>query len=282
VKLELGTPSKNTWCPGCGDFGILQAVKSAFQGLVDSGDVKPEEIVISSGIGCHAKIVDYVKVNSFYSIHGRVPATISGAKIANPRLKVIGFAGDGDAYDEGISHMVHSARRNIDITMIVHDNQVFALTTGQVTPTSPLGFKGKSTPKGCIEPPINPLHLMLASGATFVARGFSGDIKHLAGLIEEAVRHPGFSVVDVLQPCVSFNDTTQFFKERVYNLNEEGHDVENFKAAWEKAQEKDDRIPIGIFYRVKRDTFESRLLGERVPAEEKGAPSVASVVEEHL
>lgn len=282
MKAKLDTPVKNTWCPGCGNFGILQAVKMAFSELIESGEVKPEEIVISAGIGCHAKIMDYVKVNSFYVIHGRVPAALTGVKIANPRLKPVGFAGDGDAYDEGVSHMVHAARRNIDITMIVHDNQVFALTTGQVTPTSPIGFKGKSTPKGNVEPPLNPLQLMLASGATFVARGFAGDLHHLKALLKEAVLHRGFSLVDVLQPCVTFNNTFPFYRERVYNLNEREHDVGDFKVAWDKAQEWNDRIPIGIFYKVERETYERQLLGERTPVSEKEIPSVSPILNSHM
>ncbi len=282
MKAELDTPMKNTWCPGCGNFGILQAVKLAFSELIESEEIKPEEIVISAGIGCHAKIMDYVKVNSFYAIHGRVPAVLTGVKIANPRLKPVGFAGDGDAYDEGVSHMVHAARRNVDITMVVHNNQVFALTTGQVTPTSPVGFKGKSTPKGNVEAPLNPLLLMLASGATFVARGFAGDVKHLKALIKDAVLHKGFSLVDVLQPCVTFNNTFPFYRQRVYNLNEEGHDVGDFRAAWEKAQEWNDRVPIGIFYRVERETYERQLLGERAPVSEKEILPVGPILNSHV
>jgi len=281
MKLELDTPAEKTWCGGCGDFGILAAVKRAIQDLVDSGETRHEDVVIASGIGCHNKIVDYLNVNSFDALHGRVPPVISGMKIANPNLKVIGFAGDGDAYNEGISHLVHSAKRNIDITMIIHNNGVFALTTGQATAVSSLGFKTKAMPKGNVEVPFNPIHLMLAYGATFVARGFSFDIKHLAGLIKEAIKHHGFSFIDVLQPCKTYHDTTQFLRDRVYHLNEKGHDTEDLRAAWERADEKE-RVPIGVFYKIERPTFEDQLLGDKIPAYEKETPSINQVIEEHI
>ncbi len=259
--MNLDTKATITWCPGCGNFSILMALKNAIKELVEEGYSKPENFVIASGIGCHGKIVDYVNVNSFYSIHGRVPPTITGIKLANPKLNVIGFAGDGDAYAEGISHLIHAARRNIDVTMIIHNNQVFALTVGQVTPTSPKGFKGKSTPEGSVEEPLNPIALMLVSGATFVARGFAGDPKHLTWLIKEAVKHKGFAFIDVLQPCVTFNNTFNFYRERVYKLQDEGHDVSDFWKAMEKAYEFGEKVPIGIFYKVEKPTFDE-LLGK--------------------
>lgn len=280
--MNLDTPVRNTWCPGCGDFSILNAAKFAFKYLIDSGDVKLENIVISSGIGCHAKIYDYIKVNGFYSIHGRVPPTITGIKIANPNLKVIGFSGDGDAYDEGISHLIHAARRNIDITMIIHDNRVFALTTGQFTPTSPEGFKGKSTPEGSIETPLNPLQLMIASKASFVARGFSGEFNHLKDLIIKAVNHQGFAIIDVLQPCVSFFNTWDYFKERVYELNEDNHDASNVKSAWDKAGEEKDRIPIGVLYKEERETFEKKLLKDSIPVEDDSVPELNSILKDFI
>lgn len=282
MALDLDTPVENTWCPGCGNFSLLQSVKMAFSELVDSGDVNLEDIVISSGIGCHAKIFDYIKVNGFYSIHGRVPATLTGVKIANPDLKAVGFSGDGDAYDEGVSHLIHAARRNVDITMVIHDNRVFALTTGQFTPTSPKGFEGKSMPEGSVEHPLNPLHLMLANDASFVARGFSGELNHLKDLLKEAINHPGFAIIDVLQPCVTFYNTWDYYRERVYKLEEEGHDVSDFQSAWERAEENDDRVPIGLFYREERDTFEDLILEGRVPAEGGGYPSLDSVLEDYI
>lgn len=279
---DLDTPVENTWCPGCGNFSLLNATKMAFREMAESGDLNLEEIVISSGIGCHAKIFDYIEVNGFYSIHGRVPATLTGVKIANPKLKAVGFAGDGDAYDEGVSHLVHAARRNIDITMVVHNNRVFALTTGQFTPTTPKGFEGKSTPKGSVEEPLNPLHLMLSCNASFVARSFSGKINHFKDLLIEAINHPGFAIIDVLQPCVTFYNTWSYYKDRVYDLNEEGHDTSDFQAAWEMAEENEDDIPIGLFYKERRDTFEELILDGKIPAERETVPSLDSVIEEYI
>ncbi len=282
MALDLDTPVENTWCPGCGNFSLLQSVKMAFNDLVDSGDRKLENIVISSGIGCHAKIFDYIKVNGFYSIHGRVPATISGIKIANPELEVIGFAGDGDAYNEGVSHLIHAARRNVDITMVIHNNSVYGLTTGQFTPTSPKGFRGKSTPKGSVEEPMNPLHLILANKASFVARGFAGEINHLKELIKSAVLHKGFSMIDVLQPCVTFYNTWKHYKQNVYKLEETDHDTGGFDAAWDMAKKKDEKIPIGLFYKEGRDTFDDLILNGKVPVKREIAPDIDSVIKNYI
>ena len=248
----LETYAEITWCPGCGNFGILNAVKRAISELIEEGE-KKENFVIASGIGCHAKIVDYIDVNSFYGLHGRVPPALTGIKLANKNLKVIGFAGDGDAYAEGIEHLIHSAKRNTDIMMIIHNNGVFALTTGQFTPTSPKGFKGKSTPFGNVEEPINPLKVLLASGASFVARGYAARVEHLKKLIKAAVKHKGFAVIDVLQPCIAFNNTYQILNQKVYEL--ENFDTKNLEEAMKKVEEKE-RIPIGIFYQVEREVFE--------------------------
>jgi 2-oxoglutarate ferredoxin oxidoreductase subunit beta len=265
---DLKTYSPNTWCPGCGNFGILRAFQEALIEIFDEG-IKPENIVIASGIGCHGKIVDYINVNSFYSIHGRVPPACEGIKIANPELHVIGFAGDGDAYGEGISHLIFAAKRNFNMTMIIHNNQVYGLTTGQFTPTSPKGYKGKSTPSGTIEEPLNPLTLMLTVGATFVARGFPGDIAHLRRIIKEGILHKGFSFIDILQPCVTFYNTWEFLRERVYKLEESSHNPADFKSAFERALEwgysNKGKIPIGIFYRVSKPTYDEVLLRGRNP-----------------
>ncbi|MGC8816248.1 MAG: thiamine pyrophosphate-dependent enzyme [Candidatus Hadarchaeum sp.] len=276
---EFDTPTKNTWCPGCNNFGILTAVKQALAELVNSGEMKPEEIVILSGVGCHGKISDYIKVNSFYCLHGRTIPPAMGIRVANQKLKVIAFSGDGDAYAEGISHVIHAARRNLDITLVVHDNEVFALTTSQVTPTTKKGFKTKSAPKGSFETPLNPLHLMLSCGATFVARGFSGDIKHLKSILIEAVRHRGFSFIDVIQECVTFNPIKEKYLPKIYDLNKEGHKVTDFSAAWKRASEIE-RIPIGIFYREERETYEKQLLNERILVEEGPVPSIKKVLQE--
>ena len=258
VTLEdLKTPKKNTWCPGCGNFGILMAFKRA---LVQLG-LERDQVVLVSGIGCHGKMVNYVNVNGFHGIHGRVLPLATGIKLANPNLTVVGFAGDADCYDEGWGHFSHAIRRNIDITLIVHNNMVLGLTTGQTTATSEKGFKTKSTPFGSIPPMLNPIAHALVSNGTFVARGYSGDMGHLTGLVVEALKHRGFSLLDVFQPCVTFNylNTYDWFKERVYKLEEEGHDYTDRRKALEKSFEWGERIPIGIFYKEERPTYQDGL-----------------------
>jgi len=278
-EIKLDTYAANTWCKGCGNFGILSSVTKALTGLVEGG-LSIENIVLASGIGCHAKIVDYVNVNTFYSIHGRVPPTITGVKLANKDLTVIGFAGDGDGYGEGLAHLLMSAKRNIDVTMIIHNNRVYGLTTGQFTPTSPLGFPGRSTPRGSLEEPINPLELMLAAGATFVARGYSVRADHLAGLIKQAALHKGFAFIDVLQPCFTFFNTYKFYNKNVYEM--EDHDAGSLEAAHAKAKEWDMRgegkIPIGLFYKVEKPSFDEKLLRGLVLAEGKAEPDISAIL----
>jgi 2-oxoglutarate ferredoxin oxidoreductase subunit beta len=258
VTLEdLKTPKTNTWCPGCGNFGILMAFKKA---LIELG-MEREEAVLVSGIGCHGKMVNYVNINGFHGIHGRVLPLAKGIKLANPNLTVVGFAGDADQYNEGWSHFAHAIRMNVDMTLIVHDNMVLGLTTGQATSTSQQGFKSKSTPFGVIPPMLNPVAHALVSDGTFVARGFSGDMFHLKSLIVEAIKHRGFAFIDVFQPCVTFNylNTYDWFSQRVYKLEEEGHNVTDRRKALEKAFEWGDRIPIGIFYNKERPTYYDNL-----------------------
>lgn len=276
--MNYDTPMINTWCPGCGDFGILAAFKLAISEMEQKKELDIKKLVIASGIGCHAKIVDFVKVNSFYSLHGRVPPSLTGIKLANPELTVVGFSGDGDLYGEGMGHLIHTCRRNLDVTHIVHDNQVFALTTGQITPTSPIGFKGRSTPHGSVEYPINPLQLVMAAGATFVARGFAGDVQQLKKIMIAAIKHKGYAVVDVLQPCVSFNDTSQFLRERVYDLNAQGFDTSNFEASYKKAAEWGDKIPTGIFYQVQKPPFDELFLKGKNPSKRVNIPSIANIL----
>ena len=254
---DLNTPAKNTWCPGCGNFGILSAVKNA---IVELG-IEREQVVTVSGIGCHGKIGDYVNVNAFHSIHGRVLPVATGIKLANPELIVLGFSGDADCYDEGWDHFCHAVRRNIDVTLIVHNNMILGLTTGQTTATSQTGFKTKSTPFGSVVPPLNPIAHALVSNGSFVARGFAGDPKHLQSLIVQALKHRGFNYIDVFQPCVTFNylNTYEWFRERVYKLEETGHDASDRQKALEKSFEWGEHIPIGIFYKEKRPTFRDNL-----------------------
>jgi 2-oxoglutarate ferredoxin oxidoreductase subunit beta len=254
---DLASTAKITWCPGCGNFGIVSAFKSA---LVEVGADR-ERVVIVSGIGCHGKIADYVNVNSFHGIHGRVLPLATGIKLANPNLTVVGFSGDADCYDEGWDHFCHAVRRNIDLTLIVHNNMILGLTTGQTTATSQIGFKTKSTPFGSTVAPLNPIAHALISNGTFVARGFAGDPKHLTGLVVEALKHKGFNYIDVFQPCVTFNylNTYEWFRQRIYKLEEAGHDYTDRQEALEKSFEWGDRIPIGIFYKEERSTYRDNL-----------------------
>ncbi len=281
---ELGTYADNTWCPGCGNFSILTSIKKVLAGLKDGG-FDLSRVAMVSGIGCHAKIVDYIDVNSFYSIHGRVPPAMTGIKLANPDLVVIGHSGDGDAYGEGVEHLIFSAKRNINMTYFIHNNRVYGLTTGQFTPTSPPGFKGRSTPLGSPEAPMNPIELMLSAGATFVARGFSGKIKHLQDVMLAAINHKGFAFVDVLQPCFTFFNTYDFYKDRVYELEGEGHVTSDRTAAFEKAGEwtygEGDRIPVGIFYQVEKPTYDETLLRGRVPVKLK-LKDIRPVLDKHV
>jgi len=249
-KDKLATYAKNTWCPGCGNFAILNSIKAVLALLTEEGFPK-EKIVIVSGIGCHAKISDYLNVNSFYSLHGRVVPVCEAIKLANPELKVIGFAGDGDTYGEGLEHLIFAAKRNIDINIFIHNNRVYGLTTGQYTPTSPLGFKGRSTPAGTKEFPINPLELMMASNASFIARGYSHGIELLKKIFKEAIAQNGFSLVDVLQVCVTYFNMYEYYNSRVYELKD--HDPRDYKQAMEKIKEWDynidSKIPLGVFWK---------------------------------
>ncbi len=264
MSEDLGTEAENTWCPGCGNFGILNSVKKAVKKLEDRGLGK-EKLLISAGIGCHAKIYDYLDLSGLYSIHGREIATIQGMKFANPELEVIGFGGDGDAYGEGLSHLIYAAKRNSDITMIIHNNGNYALTTGQKSPTSEEGFKGPSTPKGSPDEPINPLTIMLSSGGSFVSRGYPGNMSHLTDLIVEAVEHKGFSLVDVLQPCVTFNDTYEKYNEAVYELEEPAENREDAR----KLALKEEELPIGVLYKKERPVFHEKVYPERNPVKDR-------------
>jgi 2-oxoglutarate ferredoxin oxidoreductase subunit beta len=261
---ELTTYAENTWCPGCGNFGIFSAFKKAIKNLESKG-IGKEKIVISAGIGCHGKIFDYLKLSGLYSIHGRSMATAQGIKMANPDLKVVTFVGDGDALGEGISHLMFAAKRNADITIILHDNGVYGLTTGQFTPTSQKGFKGPSMPRGSIEEPFNPLTLMLEAKATFAARGYPVKLDHLADIIVQAMEHKGFSFVDVLQPCVTFNNTYKKYTPLVEVLD-------SIPKSYEEAiafAKRSDKLPIGIIDKVEKPVYHEELYGDFNPIKKR-------------
>lgn len=258
------------WCPGCGNFGILEAVKQA---LVDL-KLEPYQVLMVSGIGQAAKLPHYLKCNTFNGLHGRVLPVATGAKIANHKLTVIGVSGDGDAYGEGGNHFLHALRRNINITYLVHNNQVYGLTKGQASPTSDTGFITKTTPFGVFSLALNPLAMAIIYNVGFVARGFAGDSKQLAQLINSAIRHKGFSLVDILQPCVTFNkvNTFKWYKYRIYNVNEDRkYDPYNQTMALQKSMEWGERIPTGIFYLGNRKGYIEQLpqIKEMVLVEQK-------------
>lgn len=249
---------KPTWCPGCGDYGILTAVKHA----LTEQQIAPHETLIVSGIGCGSKFPDYVRANGLMTLHGRPLPVATGAKLANHALKVLVIDGDGDAYGIGGNHFIHTIRRNPDLTHIVEDNRIYALTKGQYSPTTATGTITTTSPEGVIEREVQPLALALTMGATFVARGFAGEPKHLSGLIQAAMQHRGYALIDVLQPCVVFNriNTFDWYRRRVYKVEEAGHDPQNRAAAVALAQEWGDRIPIGIIYQETGvPTYESQL-----------------------
>jgi 2-oxoglutarate ferredoxin oxidoreductase subunit beta len=263
---DLITRAANTWCPGCGNFGIEFALRDVVFGLVGEG-MPLERIVLVTGIGCHGKMADYLGINSFYAIHGRTLPVATGLKIANPDLVVIVCAGDGDCYGEGLEHLVFAAKRNVDLTVIVHDNRVYALTTGQYTPTSPLGFPGRSTPQGTPEYPLNPVELMIAAGATWVGRGYTRRLPQLRELIRAGIRHRGFSLLDVLQISTTYYDQSPFYDEHVYDLEAGAFPTADVDTALRAAREYDysreSRIPLGVFYETTFPTFGERLAAGR-------------------
>ena len=235
------------WCPGCGDFGVLNALKSAVAEL----GLRPHEVLTISGIGCSSNLPGYINTYGMHTLHGRALAVASGAQLGNHELKVVVTGGDGDGFGIGGNHFVHAMRRNLDLTYIVMDNQIYGLTTGQVSPTSRKGMKTKTTPHGSVENPVNAIPMAIVCGATYVARGFSGQQKHLVELIKGAIEHKGFAFVDVFSPCVTYNkeNTHDFFKQRTRKLDEMGHDPKDFHAAIEKGSLWGEVIPIGLFYR---------------------------------
>jgi len=260
------SPVENAWCPGCGNFGILRAVKRALVEL----NLKSHQVLFVSGIGQAGKFPHYLKCNLLNELHGRsLPAAVA-AKMVNPELTVIAVGGDGDGYGEGGNHFINAMLRNVNITYLVHDNQVYGLTKGQASPTSDRGFVTKTTPAGAWDP-LNPIALAIASNASFVARSYSADTEHLTKMVTTAIQHKGFSLVDIFQPCVTYNhiNAYQFYQTHLYKLDEErDYNPDDRVGAFKKSLEWGDRIPIGIFYKNDRPVFE-----ERLPAT-KGTPLV--------
>ena len=246
------------WCPGCGNFSILKSLKKALADLQQP----PHELVIVSGIGQAPKTPHYLRCNCFNGLHGRSLPVATGIKLSNHELTVLVEGGDGDGYAEGGNHLLHAMRRNINITYLVHNNQVYGLTKGQASPTSEAGFVTKTTPRGALSPAVNPLLLAIASDCSFVARGFAGEKDHLADLIKSGIQHKGFALIDILQPCVTFNrvNTFKWYAERVQKIDSDSsYDPQDRINAFQKAQEWGDRIPIGIIYRNQRPTLEEQI-----------------------
>jgi 2-oxoglutarate ferredoxin oxidoreductase subunit beta len=247
VMADLKGRVDPDWCPGCGDFGVLAAVQKALVEL----QIPQHEVVTVSGIGCSSNFPGFIETYGMHTLHGRSLPVASGMKLANHAMTVLVTGGDGDGFGIGCGHFVHTMRRNLDLTYIVMDNQIYGLTTGQTSPTSRIGMKTKSMPFGNVDAPVNPISLALAAGATFVARGFSGDQKHLVDLLRKAIEHKGFSFIDVFSPCVTYNkdNTFQWFRPRVKKLEDNPeYDHTDWQMAMEKSTLWGDEIPIGLFF----------------------------------
>ena len=252
---DLTTEAKPNWCPGCGHFTTLLALKTALSEL----NIPPEKVVLIGGIGCGSKTPHWVQTFGFHSIHGRLVPVAEGIKLANKDLTVIGIGGDGDGYGIGAGHFIHWCRRNADITYITQNNQVYGLTTGQTSPTSFKGYKSKTTPHGVIETPMNPIALAVSQDLTYVARGCTIEFKQLVSLIKEGIKHRGGALIDVIQPCVTFNkvNTVAWYKEHVYKMDSVPKDrVEAFSKAMELKEQK---IPLGLFVQEKLPTYDDQL-----------------------
>jgi len=248
---------ENKWCPGCGNFGILSAVKNALSNL----NISPEKVLLISGIGQAAKTPHFLKCNFFHGLHGRALPVATGAKMADHDLNILVHMGDGDCYGEGGNHFLAAIRRNIDVTLIVHNNMVYGLTKGQASPTSEHGFVTKVQPHGVAYNSMNPLTLALSQGAGFVARGYCGKTDHLSDLIAEGISYRGFSLIDVLQVCVSFNhvNTYEFYNDRVQELKDQGS-LDDWRRAMDLARQWGEKIPIGIIYRTESASYTDQIM----------------------
>lgn len=251
---------KPNWCPGCGDFSVLAAIQSAAVNL----GIEPENFVLQSGIGCSGRISGYLNVYGMHSMHGRALAVAQGVKLANRDLTVVCAGGDGDGFGIGLNHFVHAARRNVDITYVVMDNQIYGLTKGQISPTSPKGFITKSAPAGNPELPISPIQVALSSNASFIAQGFSGNIKQVTSIIQQGIKHKGFSFINIFSPCVTFNKifTYDWFKKNLIDVGiDENYDPTNRAMAFKKVEETGGFLT-GIIYQNERNEFTDGLPGD--------------------
>jgi 2-oxoglutarate ferredoxin oxidoreductase subunit beta len=249
----------STWCPGCGHFSVMAGIQKA---LINQG-LEPHEVAVVSGIGCSSKVSEYMRAYGFHTLHGRSLPVAQAVKLANSGLKVVASGGDGDGYGIGVGHFTHAARRNVDMTYVVMDNRIYGLTKGQTSPTSAQGFKSKTSPEGSGEREVKPLELALGAGASFVAQAFAGDIKTLTQLIQEAMEHPGFSLINVFSPCVTYNkvNTYEYFKEKLIDLQTfEGYDVTDKSAAYAKVIEYDGLLS-GVIYKNPRPAYHTFLAG---------------------
>jgi len=246
-----------TWCPGCGDWGIGIAIKQAFVQL----GLDPSSVAVVFGIGCSGNMNDFLNAYAIHSLHGRAIPNAIGIKLANHKMPVVAIVGDGDCYGEGGNHLIHACRGNHDITVIVHDNGVYGLTTGQVAPTASKGFKSKSTPSGIIEIPINPLSLIITNGATFAAQSFAGDVNHVVAMIKAGIEHKGFSLINILQPCVTFNkvNTYQYYLQRVYKLSEDYKKTDLKTALLKSLEMNEEKFPLGIVYETDRPSYTDQM-----------------------
>ncbi|MCJ2163939.1 MULTISPECIES: 2-oxoacid:ferredoxin oxidoreductase subunit beta [unclassified Pseudodesulfovibrio] len=274
ISIEEYGDFETSWCPGCGNFSILKSLKEALSEL----DIQPYELLVSSGIGQAAKLPHYMHCNMFNGLHGRSLPVAQGMKMANPKMKVLCVSGDGCSYGEGGNHFMAAIRRNLDITLLVHNNQIYGLTKGQASPTTARGHVTKAQPGGSKSEGFNPVSTAVAMKAGFVARAFSGEPEHLVTMIKEAMGHKGFSLVDILQPCVSFNklNTFAWYKERSYFL--EDHDPMNWEAAMVRSDEFGERIPLGVLYRNDRPVFET---GNRLADHEYAKNDLKAVLQSY-
>jgi len=301
---DLKSNVHNDWCPGCGDFGILNAIQLA----LTETEHETNNFAIFSGIGCSGKLPHYINAYGIHTLHGRVLPYAMGAKLANPKLKVLAIGGDGDGLGIGASHFIHAGRRNVDFTYIMHNNGVYGLTKGQASPTLKLDVKTKSLPEPNINSSINPISLALTVGVTFIARSYAYDIRHLKEIIKRAIEHKGFAFIDVLQPCPTYNNintkawysgedrldpVTKKARSRIYKIEEQGFDpvirtgmtkeqIQNKKFEVVKiAEEWGDKIPIGVFYQNELVTnYESRI-ERRIPTYYQRPPALQKIQDDN-